>query len=210
MISLLYTLILGLIQGITEFLPVSSSGHLLILEKLFGINNNIIIINLILHVGTVLSAIYFFKKDIIDIYRRQDKILIKNLTVAFVVTSIFGFLFKNIVEKVFIYSNSLIPLILGFMLTAILLFIISKSKDNKKEINDLKLIDTIKIGLAQAVAIAPGISRSGMTYFMAIKSGIKNDDAFKFSFLLSIPTILAATFVEFVSNYDILTSEVAS
>lgn len=210
MISSLYTLILGIIQGITEFLPVSSSGHLLILEKIFRITNNIVVINLALHLGTALSAIYFFKDDIILAYKKQDKILIRNLAIAFIVTSIFGFLFKNIVEKVFIYSNTLIPLALGFILTAILLWIISKSKENHKNINNLTLIDSIKIGFAQAVAIAPGISRSGITYFTAIKSGINKDDAFKFSFLLSIPTILAATFVELVTNYDVLMNEVVS
>lgn len=200
MLLLIQNLILGAVQGITEFLPVSSSGHLLILEKLFSIKENLVLLNLILHAGTVLAVICFLWKDILNIFRQKNWILIKNLFIAFITTSVFGFLIKGVVENVFIYSSSLIPLALGFLFTAIILFLTVKITNNKRDANTMTVGEAIKIGFVQAIAIIPGISRSGMTYFATIKNGIKKEDAFKFSFLLSIPTILAATMVEMISE----------
>lgn len=201
---MLQSLILGIVQGLTEFLPVSSSGHLLLLERFFQIKENIVLLNLMLHLGTVIALIVFFWKDLILIFKQKDWVLIKNLFIAFVTTSIFGFVFKKIVENVFIYSSSLIPVAIGFIFTAIILFLTIKSRSTRK-INTLTIFEAIKIGFAQAIAIAPGISRSGLTYFTTLKSGIEAKDAFKFSFLLSIPTILAATAVEMLSEYGKLT-----
>jgi len=202
--NIFQSIILGIVQGITEFLPISSSGHLVILERIFKISQNIVLLNLVLHLGTALAVISFFWKDLIKIWKEKDWILIKNLFVAFVVTSIFGFLIKNIIEKIFINNLSLIPLTLGFIFTAIILLFVNKLKGNK-ELKNLRIFDTIKIGLAQVIALAPGISRSGITYITTLKSGIKKEDAFKFSFLLSIPTILGATFVESITGFkDIL------
>ena len=117
-------------------------------------------------------------------------------------TSIFGFLLKKTVENVFIYSSNLIPLALGFLFTAIILFLTNKITKSRRELSTLTIGEAIKIGFSQAVAIVPGISRSGITYFTTIKTGVSRDDAFKFSFLLSIPTILGATMVEMISNYS--------
>ncbi len=200
MITILQSLILGAIQGLTEFLPVSSSGHLLLLERFFQIKENVVLLNLMLHLGTVLALICFFWKDLMLILKQKDWNLVKNLFIAFVTTAIFGFLFKKTIEDVFIYSNSLIPVALGFIFTAIILFLTMRN-NSKREISTLTITEAIRIGFVQAVAIAPGVSRSGLTYFMTLKSGIKPKDAFKFSFLLSIPTILAATAVEFLSDY---------
>lgn len=206
MLTILQSLILGIVQGLTEFLPVSSSGHLLLLERFFQIKENIVLVNLMLHLGTVIALVVFFWKDLILILKQKDWVLIKNLFIAFVTTAIFGFVFKKIVENVFIYSSNLIPVAIGFIFTAIILFLTAKS-NSKRKIETLTIFEAIKIGFAQAVAIAPGISRSGLTYFTTLKSGIQAKDAFKFSFLLSIPTILAATVVEVLSEYDNLAVE---
>ena len=200
MITILQSLILGAIQGLTEFLPVSSSGHLLLLERFFQIKENVVLLNLMLHLGTVIALICFFWKDLMLILKQKDWNLVKNLFIAFATTSIFGFLFKKTIENVFIYTNSLIPVALGFIFTAIILFLTIKN-NSKRDISTLTITEAVKIGFAQAVAIAPGISRSGLTYFATLKSGIKPKDSFKFSFLLSIPTILAATLVEILSDY---------
>ena len=202
MISALQTFILGAIQGLTEFLPVSSSGHLILLERFFQIKENIVLLNLVLHLGTVMALIVFFWKDLILILKQKDWNLVKNLFIAFITTSIVGFLIKKIIEDVFIYNSSLVPLALGFIFTAIILFMTIKNNKNRREITTLTIFEAMKIGLAQAIAIAPGISRSGLTYFATIKSGITSKDAFKFSFLLSIPTILAATLVEIMTDYQ--------
>jgi undecaprenyl-diphosphatase len=201
MITLLQALILGAVQGLTEFLPVSSSGHLVLLERFFQIKDNVVLLNLMLHLGTVVALIVFFWKDLMLILKQKDWNLVKNLFIAFTTTAIFGFIFKTTVENIFIYNSSLVPLALGFVFTAIVLFMSFKTSKNRREISTLTIVEAVKIGFAQAVAIAPGISRSGLTYFTTIKSGINSKDAFKFSFLLSIPTILAATAVEVMTEY---------
>jgi len=200
MVTILQSLVLGIVQGLTEFLPVSSSGHLLLLERFFQIKDNLVLLNLILHLGTVLALICFFWKDLILIIKQKDWNLVKNLFIAFVTTAIVGLIIKNLIESIFIYSNTLVPVALGFIFTAIIMFLTIKYK-GERDISNLNMLESIKIGFAQAIAIAPGISRSGLTYFTTLKSGIRPKDAFKFSFLLSIPTILAAAGVELITNY---------
>ncbi len=207
--TLFQTIILGIVQGVTEFLPISSSGHLVLLARFFEIKDNVVLINLILHVGTAMAMICFFWKDILNIIRHKNWTLVKNLFIAFLVTAFFAFLFKNIVEHVFITSHSVVPVAWAFVFTAMILLMLKKIKNDGSGINNLKTFDLIKIGLAQAVAIVPGISRSGMTYFAARKGGLKKEAAFKFSFLLAIPTILGATFIETLSGYKNLSETVS-
>ncbi len=207
MITILQSLILGAVQGLTEFLPVSSSGHLLLLERFFQIKDNIVLLNLMLHLGTVLALICFFWKDLILIIKQKDWNLVKNLFIAFTTTAVVGLIIKNLIENIFIYSNTLIPVALGFVFTAIIMFLTIRYKGNR-DINTLNPLESIRIGFAQAIAIAPGISRSGLTYFTTLKSGIQPKDAFKFSFLLSIPTILAATGVELITNYQCISMSI--
>lgn len=198
---MLHSVILGIVQGITEFLPISSSGHLVLLAKFFEIKDNVILINLILHVGTAFAMIWFFWKDILNIIKNKNWVLVKNLFIAFLITAFFAFLLKNIVENIFIAGDSVVPVAWAFVFTAMILLMLKKIKDQDGQIDSLKFFDLIKIGLAQAIAIIPGISRSGMTYFAATKSGLEKEEAFKFSFLLAIPTILGAAFIEFIKNY---------
>ena len=202
----LQTIILGIVQGVAEFLPVSSSGHLVLLAKFFQIKENVVLINLILHVGTAMAVICFFWKDILGIIKNKNFVLVKNLALAFLTTSIFAFAFKDIVEKIFIQGENIIPIAWGFAFTAFVLLLIKKIKNNNKDINSLGALEFVKIGLAQAIAIVPGISRSGMTFFAASKSGANKEDAFRFSFLLSIPTILGAAAIETLTSYKEIAS----
>jgi len=110
------------------------------------------------------------------------------------------------VENVFIYSSDIKPILLGMVFTAIILFVSAKINKSRRDLSTLTITEAIKIGLVQAIAIAPGISRSGLTYFITLQSGIKKEEAFKFSFLLAIPTIFGATLVETISNYNNLTT----
>lgn len=106
----------------------------------------------------------------------------------------------------FIYSSNIKPVLLGMAFTAIILFISTKINKSRRDLNTLTIIEAVKIGLIQAIAIIPGISRSGLTYFITLQSGIKKEEAFKFSFLLAIPTIFGATLVETITNYGHLTT----
>jgi undecaprenyl-diphosphatase len=132
--------------------------------------------------------------------------MIKNLLIALLSTTLLGFLVKNMVENVFIYSSDIKPILLGMVFTAIILFVSAKINKSRRDLSTLTITEAIKIGLVQAIAIAPGISRSGLTYFITLQSGIKKEEAFKFSFLLAIPTIFGATLVETISNYNNLTT----
>ncbi len=199
--NILQSLILGAVQGLTEFLPVSSSGHLVLLEKFFSIQDNLVLLNLILHLGTAFAAIIFFWKDLLNIILKRDWNMVKNLFIALLTTTLLGFLIKNIVENIFIYSSSIKPVLIGMIFTSIILFISTKFNKSRRDLSTLTIIESVKIGLVQAIAIVPGISRSGLTYFTTLQSGIKKEEAFKFSFLLAIPTIIGAAFVETVSNY---------
>jgi len=132
--------------------------------------------------------------------------MIKNLLIALLSTTLLGFLVKNMVENVFIYSSDIKPVLLGMIFTAIILFVSTKINKSRRDLSTLTITEAIKIGLVQAIAIAPGISRSGLTYFITLQSGIKKEEAFKFSFLLAIPTIFGATLIETISNYNNLTT----
>ncbi len=135
--------------------------------------------------------------------------MIKNLFLALFTTTILGFFLENTVENIFIYNNSIKPILIGMLFTAIILFISTKIDKSHRSLNTLTRVEAVKIGLVQAVAIIPGISRSGLTYFITLQSGIKKEEAFKFSFLLAIPTILGAAFVETITNFKDITTTTA-
>jgi undecaprenyl-diphosphatase len=206
MYSIFHSVVLGAIQGLTEFLPVSSSGHLVLLEKFFKISDNLVLLNLVLHLGTALAAMLFFWRDIWNIIVKRDWNMVKNLFIALLTTTLIGLLIKNMVENMFIYSSNIKPVLLGMAFTAIILFISTKINKSRRDLNTLTIIEAVKIGLIQAIAIIPGISRSGLTYFITLQSGIKKEEAFKFSFLLAIPTIFGAALVETITNYGHLTT----
>jgi len=184
------SLILGLVQGLTEFLPVSSSAHLVILQEFFPIfKTNAISFDLVLHLGTLLALIIFFFKDFRKII--TNKQLIINLLIATAITAILIFPFKNYIENVF-QNGKLAGLML--IITAIILLFASFKKNNNLEI--LNPLKACFIGLGQALAVFPGISRSGTTISFGIFSGLKTDEAIKFSFLLALPIIFGASVLE--------------
>ena len=197
-------IILAIIQSIAEFLPISSSGHLIIAEKLLNIPSNL---NLIasLHLGTLLAIILYFNKDIIKI--AKDILIIKDtknsklglqIITAAIPAGIAGFLLKDVIKQL---SNNLLILALGFGITSLLLII---SSINFKKHSNLNYKSSLLIGLSQVFAIFPGISRLGATISTGILSGLKEKDALKFSFLLSIPITLGSI----ILSLDALSSSI--
>ena len=186
----LYALILGSLQGITEFLPVSSSGHLVLGQKLLGINVPGNAFEVILHIGTLMSILVVFYPDIhrllsaIKDYHTRTYIftLVLGTTPAIIV----GLSLKDQIALMFDNSHSVA---LALIVTGIVL-ISSKWFLNKK--SDLTLIKGFNIGLAQALAIIPGISRSGVTICTGLAMGLSTKEAARFSFLLAIPAISGA------------------
>jgi undecaprenyl-diphosphatase len=200
--SIFQAVILGAVQGITEFLPVSSSGHLVLFQHIFGITEPTLFFDTLVHVGTLAAVFTVLWKDIWGILRRIIQPLTFYLIVATLPAVIFALLFKDFIENAF--SSGSFPGF-AFLITSALLIIaevLSKragkpdrsggsavSGAGKKE---MKWPDALIIGLLQAVAILPGVSRSGSTLSGALSRGLDRDFAARFSFLLSIPAILGA------------------
>ena len=183
-------LILGILQGITEFLPVSSSGHLVIGQKLLGINVPGNAFEVILHIGTLMSILVVFWPDIHsllnDIKDYQTRTYIFTLLLGTMPAIIVGLSLKDQIALMF---DNVHFVALALIVTGIIL-ISSKWFLNKK--SDLTLIKGFNIGLAQALAIIPGISRSGATICTGLMMGLSAEEAARFSFLLAIPAIAGA------------------
>ena len=183
-------LILGILQGITEFLPVSSSGHLVIGQKLLGINVPGNAFEVILHIGTLMSILVVFWPDIHrllgGIKDYNTRIYIFTLLLGTTPAIIVGLLSKDQIASMFDNTHTVA---LALIVTGIIL-ISSKWFLNKK--SDLTLIKGFNIGLAQALAIIPGISRSGATICTGLMMGLSAEEAARFSFLLAIPAIAGA------------------
>ncbi len=188
----------GVLQGATEFLPVSSSGHLFLARNVFSLNFGTEYV-VLLHLGTLIAVLLFFWKDIRDIlvglFKRDFKYwkLALSLIVATIPAAIFGLLFKDYIEQHM--TNSVFVGICLFV-TGVVVFLTDRVKTSKFGIEDIGIKLALIIGIFQAIAILPGISRSGFTLACALLLGIKREDAFKFSFLLSIPVILGGSIFE--------------
>jgi len=201
-LDILSAVLLGLVQGLTEFLPVSSSGHLVLSQHLLGFEGSNLALNLLLHIGTLLAVLIYFRKDIAQIaisaISGQGEIdgrrWVIMILIGSIPTAIIGFTFKDQFEALFLQ-----PRLVAVMLwvTAILLLASDRVKLKKVQGENITVLRSLFVGIAQGLAIIPGISRSGSTIATAIFSGIQPEKAARFSFLLSIPAIIGATMLEF-------------
>lgn len=182
-------MLLGIIQGLTEFFPVSSSGHLVIMQKLLGINGKEIALSIVLHLGTSFSLIIFFFKDILNMLRSIK--LLSLVIIVTLITGIIGLSGKDFFEGLF-SSPKLVAFAL--IITGIILILTKRFMDYKRDILNFK--DAFILGITQAIAIIPGISRSGITISTLLFRKVNRQTSFKFSFLASIPAIFGATILE--------------
>lgn len=193
--SFLEALILGIIQGLTEFLPVSSSGHLELGKALFGLNleaDDSLTFDVVVHAGTALSTIVIFRKDILNIFRGllqfkwNDETRFSLLIILSMIPAAFvGVVFDKQIEQLFDGQVLLVGAML--MITALLLFLADRARKTEKAVST---VEAIVIGIAQAIAILPGISRSGATISTSVLLGIDREKAARFSFLMVLPLIL--------------------
>lgn len=182
-------IILGIVQGLTEFLPVSSSGHLVIIQKFLGLGGEKIALSVVLHLGTVLALIVFFFKDILDLLRNIKWLFL--LVIVTAITGIIGITGKDFFERLF-SSPKLIAIAL--ILTGIILILTKRFGGAER--NTLNIKDALILGLVQGVAIIPGISRSGITIAALLLRRIDKQLSFRFSFLASIPAVMGAAIFE--------------
>ncbi len=211
--ELVKTILLGIIQGLTEFLPISSSGHLVLAQHFFGIKEQSMVIDILLHVATGIAVLIVFRKDILSLiagFFSHDTLKKKEsfsyagwLIIGTIPAAIVGVFLNDYIENLF---NS--PQLASVMLlvTAVLLFF---SGSRKHSDGKLTIWKVVAIGLIQAAAITPGISRSGSTIAMALLVGISREEAGRFSFLLSLPAVFGAAILE-LKDVDSVSMSISS
>ena len=189
--NIFWSIFLGILQGLTEFIPVSSSGHLVLAQSLIpNFSQPGVLFDVVLHLATLIAVFYFFRKTIFGLSRRYLMLLI----IGTIPAALVGFFFQSQLEKMFGAPKTLG---LEFLITGFLNVMVDRVKTVKKAINPL---NAFTIGIGQAIAIIPGISRSGATIFAGVKLGVDREKAAEFSFLLSIPAILGANILQLFTH----------
>jgi len=188
--SVFHSIVLGLVQGLTEFLPVSSSGHLVFFQKIFGIGEEALAFDIVMHVATLVAVVAIFWKELWHMIRHPFSKLTVLVIIATVPTAIIGFAFKDFFEYTFSSAAFLGPC---FILTGLILLFADRSRERihyGKDLESVSYMDAVLIGISQAAAIIPAISRSGATISAGLFRGLKKEFAIKFSFLMSVPAII--------------------
>lgn len=204
------TIIIGIVQGLTEFLPVSSSGHIRIFKELFGLSENGLAFDVMLHLGTLIAVCVFYRKDIAalavetvyfvkDIFSfdgkrifntsRPYRILLVMIMITTVPTAVAGYFLEELFDTVF---SSLAVVGIALIITALLMYMASYAEVGCKTEKDITVKDALFIGLCQSCALVPGLSRSGATIFGGRISGFDMRLAVKYSFLCSLPAVFGA------------------
>ena len=211
--DILQAMIIGLVQGLTEFLPVSSSAHLIFAQQALGVSDVGLAFDVLLHVGTLVAVIAYFYNDIINMIKgflisltdlKEGKFIgeIKKdpykklawLTIlATIPVGIVGILFNDMIEEIF--TGLTIPAFL-LLITGCLLYLSERMNSGRINVTNITVKEALFMGCGQALAILPGLSRSGTTIAAGLFAGLDKEFAAKFSFILSIPAILGAAVVE--------------
>ncbi len=199
MISTFQSIILGAVQGITEFLPVSSSGHLVAIPYIFNWNYNGLTFDVALHLGTLIALIVFFWRDWVIILKnaftpkeaavKYPRNFLWQILVATIPAAIIGVAIDKYVEH---YFHQPLLLALNFVVFGLLLWIVDARAKQSLKVDKLGYKNSFMVGLAQSVALIPGISRSGITIIAGRSIGLNREDAARFSFLLAFPATLGA------------------
>lgn len=222
--SVLKVILLGAIQGITEFLPVSSSGHLVLLETLFGFKSEspeMLLFDLAVHLGTVMAVVVVLLRSLPELRAGgmalaggQDAPAATSKPVSWprllvmivVATAATGILVMPIKAKFEQARGSLAVVAAMWLITGTLLWITDKKRQTRLDLSQFGLKGAFLVGLAQGVAVMPGISRSGATICVAILLGLHRVRAVQFSLLIGVPAVLGASLVEGLHNWDVLRS----
>lgn len=215
-------IVLGIVQGLTELFPVSSSAHLVILQSLLtDFHQPGVAFDAILHLGTLFAVVFYFRTDIKrmftalvpnrnkTLFAKKEILHLRRINIFLIIGTIpaafFGLLFKDYIHGVF---ESARAAAFFLMITGLLLFFSDKVKDAQRNEKDINITDTILIGFAQAVALLPGISRSGATITAGIFRRLNRTSAARFSFLLSLPAVSGAVILESSYLKQIPSSEI--
>lgn len=211
-VSIFESIVLGLVQGLTEFIPVSSSGHLIIAQELLGGSSDHLFLEFI-NIGTVLALLIYFRKKIWttlrDAFLNKNFTLIRNIILTTLPVGVIGFLAADFIDSQPFFVSSVVVIfalaIVGFVM--VILEKIPKAKPRKGE--KLSIAQSLLIGFAQTLALIPGASRSGTTIIAGRICGLKPTDAAEYSFLVSIPIMIGVVLKVFIKNTDYLLTNLA-
>lgn len=196
--TIIDAIILGFVEGLTEFLPISSTGHLIVISSFLGLEqtNAHKAFEVAIQLGSILAVLFLFVKRLL-----VDKMLWVKIIIAFLPTAIFGFLFYKTIKALFGVESVAIMLIIGGFIFLIVEYFRRNHDDSKdKTIDDLTIKQALIIGLFQSLSMVPGTSRSGATMIGGLFTGLSRKSAAEFSFLLAIPTMFVATFYDLFKN----------
>jgi len=213
--GMMQLVVLAVVQGLTEFLPISSSGHLILVPSIFGWTDQGLAFDVAVHFGSLIAVCVFFRYDIIALLRGTHDIITRsagsgdarmawNIGLGTVPAAIAGLLFAAWIEANLRHPAVVVTTLASY---GVLMALVDRYAAANRNITDIRIVDAVIIGFAQALALIPGTSRSGITITTGRLLGIARQDAARFSFLLSAPIILLATIFEAL---QLLTGEVAS
>jgi len=202
----LQVIILAIVQGLTEFLPISSSGHLVLVPVFFGWADQGLAFDVAVHFGSLIAVMLFFRKDILALLRGSVQVLGANvattearmalgIALGTIPAALAGLMFVDWIE-----ANLRSPAVIVFTLSgyAVLMILADRLGRRNRDISGIRIKDAVLIGVAQALALVPGTSRSGVTITAAMALGFERQDAARFSFLLAVPVILLASVYSFI------------
>ena len=212
-LTIFQAIVLGIVQGLGEFLPISSSGHLALVQNYFGIEgDSVLFFAVMLHLGTLISVFIVYWKDIVELVKELWEVIKdvchgkglqvdKNPTrklgfliiVATIPTGLIGILFNDLFTS---FYGSVVSVAVGLIITGTILFIAERMSGGKRQAMQVPFRSAVFIGIMQGIAIAPGISRSGSTLFGGLTTRLERKFAVKFAFLISIPSILGSVVLE--------------
>ncbi|MDO8497118.1 MAG: undecaprenyl-diphosphate phosphatase [bacterium] len=198
--NILHAIVLGIVEGVTEFLPISSTAHLILASTFLGLHQTefIKLFEVVIQSGAIISVAVLYIHYIL----KHKEVLIK-VMISFLPTAVIGLLFHKVIKTVFFESTILIALslvVVGVVFLIIEYLVKEERLSLHKTIKDISPFHAVVIGIAQALAIVPGVSRAGIVMVSMMSMGVKRDEAAMYSFLLAIPTILAASALDLVKT----------
>ncbi len=210
-------IVLSIIQGIAEFLPISSSAHLIIFRDIFMIGKDIIspsielTFDIALHIGTMLSIVTYFFKDFTSMFingaKKKDKRLLY-IIISTIPASIAGFLFEDFIDS--IVRNNYILIVIALSVMGVIIYFIDSNKESRKNINSMNFKDALIVGVCQVFALIPGFSRSGCTISGLRYLKYDRETSAKYSFYLSVPIVLGALLLQIIkNNFSIISNNIS-
>lgn len=200
-VVLLKAFILGVVEGLTEFLPISSTGHLILTGDLIGANDERWeVFNLVIQTGAMLAILWEYRAR----FFKVDFLLYRNLVIAFIPAAVMGLLFGNYIKA---YLFHAVPVALAFIIGGIIILLVERRPQQAMRVESVQAmtgLDALKIGIAQCFALLPGTSRSGATIIGGMLFGLSRKTATEFSFFLAVPTLIAAGGYDLIKHRDAL------